>query len=554
MKLTKEFLRNYPSFTRAKSVWFAMLLVLVLVACAAPVAPAAQPGGESAPAAASDDGPVEFVVAHPGSIGTMDAPKAWDFPTVWLHNMMHDCLIFRAGDGKGYVPRIAERWEAIDDLTWRFYIRPDLTFQNGEVLDAEAVKYNLDRVRTRDDFLVYPQWQFISEVIVVDPLTIEVKTGKIEAYFESNISGNGCQILPPQYLEEVGEEEYARNPIGAGPYRLAEFTANDRYVFERWEEYWGDKPEVDRVIYQVITEQGTQVSALLAGQVNFMSNVPFAELERVRSAGGIQIIPGSANTAANLVVRAYDDHGDMAQTYPGYVPSTTNKLIRQAISHAIDRTLLTEIQGSSVPALVRINAAFPEAFADRYVGPEVADAWYDPELAKQLILEAGYDPDAGNKPMVHFDAPALLHGNEKEVAEAVGLMLSDVGFEVEVNVMEYAALREQIEAPGNNRELYLRFNGGFVGLTPLFYNCEWLEPIYRICNEDWGALGAEIFATTDPTARLALWEQWWEFYLDESVTVTLYQINRNYGVSEGFNFVPRADGFLTFRDNLTIAE
>jgi ABC-type transport system substrate-binding protein len=202
---------------------------------------------------------------------------------------------------------------------------------------------------------------------------------------------------------------------------------------------------------------------------------------------------------------------------------------------------------------VRINGAFPEAFAEKYVGEEAADAWYDPELAKQLIIEAGYDPDNGNKPLVHFDSPALLHGNEKEVAEAIGLMLNDVGFESEVNVMDYAALREQIEAPGNNRELYFRFNGGFVGLTPMFYNCEWLEPIYRICNEEWGALGAEIFATMDATERLALWEEWWEYYLDEAVTVTVYQINRNYGVSTDFNFVPRADGFLTFRENLTIA-
>ncbi len=357
--------------------WLAILLIVgVLAGCAAPAVPAAQPAGDAAApaadAAADDDGPVEFVVAHPGNIGTMDAPKAWDFPTVWLHNMLYDCLIFRAADGAGYVPRIAESWEAIDDVTWRFYLRPDLTFQNGEVLDAEAVKYNLDRVKTRDDFLVYPQWQFIDSVTVIDPLTIEVKSGKPEAYFESNMAGNGCQILPPGYLEEVGEEEFARNPVGSGPYKLAEFTANDRYVFEAWDDYWGGRPEVDRVIYQVLTEQGTQVAALISGQVDLMSNVPFAELERVQATEGIQIVPGSANTTANLVVRAYDDHGDMAKTYPGYVPSTTNKLIRQAISHALDRTLLAEIQGSSVPALVRINGAFPEAFADKYVGEEAS--------------------------------------------------------------------------------------------------------------------------------------------------------------------------------------
>ena len=541
---------------RFKAPWLLfLLLLLTLGACVAPAAPAETSTTETESVAATGaEEPTEFIVAHPGNIGTMDAPKAWDFPTVWLHNMLYDCLIFRTVDGSGYDARIAESWEAIDDVTWRFYIRPGLTFHNGEVLNAEAVKYNLDRVRTRDDFLVYPQWQFISEVTVIDDLTVEVKSGKPEAYFESNISGNGCQILPPGYLEEVGEEEFSRNPVGSGPYRLVEFTANDRYTFEAWDEYWGGRPAVDRVIYQVLPEQGTQIAALISGQVDLMSNVPFAELERVGSTEGIQIIPGPANTSANLVLRAYDDHGAMAETYPGYMPSTTNKLIRQAISHALDRTLLAEIQGSSIPALVRINASFPEAFADKYVGVEVANEWYDPELAKQLIIEAGYDPDNGNKPLVYFDAPALLHGNEKEVAEAIGLMLNDAGFEATVNVMDYAALREQIEAPGNNREMYFRFNGGFVGLTPLFYKCDWLEPIYRICNEEWTALGDQIFATLDGEERLKLWERWWEIYLDEAVTVTVYQLNRNYGVSSEFNFVPRADGFLTFRDNLTPVE
>lgn len=71
----------------------------------------------------------------------------------------------------------------------------------------------------------------------------------------------------PDYMAEVGEEEFARSPIGSGPYRLVEFTESDRYVFEAWDGYWGGRPEVDRVIYQVIPEVSAQVAALLAGQV-----------------------------------------------------------------------------------------------------------------------------------------------------------------------------------------------------------------------------------------------------------------------------------------------
>ncbi|WP_410962059.1 ABC transporter substrate-binding protein, partial [Salmonella sp. SAL4359] len=76
--------------------------------------------------------------------------------------------------------------------------------------------------------------------------------------------------------------------------------------------------------------------------------------------------------------------------------------------------------------------------------------YYDPELAKQLIAEAGYDPDAGNKPVVQFDTVAFQNGNEKEVAEVAASMLEDVGFTVNLNVLDGSAFSEQIITPGNN--------------------------------------------------------------------------------------------------------
>lgn len=171
---------NFPKRSRT----MALLLILVLSAVLA-----------VSPATAQDE-ISEFVFAHPGPIRTMDAPVTWFGSTHWLTNLMYDCLIWRAADGNGYVGQAAERWENIDDLTWRFYLRPDQTFHNGEVLDAEAVKWNIDRVRTREDFLVYPQWQFVTEVNVIDDLTLDIKTAVPYPYFEYDVSFNGCQILP----------------------------------------------------------------------------------------------------------------------------------------------------------------------------------------------------------------------------------------------------------------------------------------------------------------------------------------------------------------------
>ena len=496
----------------------------------------------------SQDEVTEFVFAHPGPIRTMDAPVTWFGSTHWLTNTLYDCLIWRAPDGSGYVPQAAESWESIDDLTWRFHLRANNTFQNGEPLDAAAVKWNIDRVLAREDFLVHPQWLFIDEVVVVDEVTLDVITDEPHAYTLNDISFNGCQILPPKYLEEVGEEEFARNPVGSGPYRLVEFTESDRYVFEAWDGYWAGRPEIDRIIYQVIPEQASQIAALLAGQVDFVPSVPLPEIERLQTTSDIELLGGAPSRMIHLYLRGETGSGAMAETYPGYEPATLDKRIRQAISHALDRTLLAEVQGSAQPSLVRVASTYPESYAARYAGAENADAWFDPELSRQLIREAGYDPEGGNAPKLFFDAMAFQLGNEKEVAEVVKIMLEEVGFEVEMNILELSAYREQVSTPGNNRDMMLVALGASPFLTPLFYTCEWQQSNYNVCVDEWDAVGKDILRTVDEDARLALWEQWQEFFIEEAVTVPLYEITGTLAINSEFAWTPRSDGWFTFRD------
>lgn len=536
-------------------LFFLVILSMLLTACApvaAPTGSAPMADATSAPAeeaaATEDDGPIEFVFAHTGPIRTMDAPVTWFSSTHWLTNLLYDCLIWRSVDGASYVGQAAESWENIDDVTWRFNLREGNTFHNGEPLNAEAVKWNIDRVRSREDFMVQPQWLFIADVVVVDEWTVDVITDGPHAYFEYDISYNGCQLLPPGYMEEVGEEEFAKNPVGSGPYVLAEFTESDRYVFEAWDGYWAGRPEVDRVIYQVIPEQSSQVAALLAGQVDMISTVPVPDRERLEGAEGVELVRATSNRMHHLYLRNETESGAMDETYPDYQPATLSQEVRQAISHALDRTLLAEVQGSADPRLVRACSYYPEGFADTYAGVDVANEWYDPELAKQLLIEAGYDPDNGNRPTVYFDAPAFQFGGEKEVAEVAAAMLEEAGFDVELNVLDNAAYAEQVSTPGNNRDIMLTTLGCGPSLTPLFYSCAWNQSNYNVCVPEWDALSQQILETVDEGERLALWEQWWEYYIDYAPTITLYEIDNVIGMSDRFEWTPRADGWFTFRD------
>jgi peptide/nickel transport system substrate-binding protein len=546
---------------------FVIVASLVLNACqtqtpapteepAAPSEPTQAPAATEAPteaaAAPTEAAPAEeetvFTFAHSGPILTMDAPVTWELSTHWLANLLYDCLIWRAADGSGYVGQAAETWERTDDTTWVFHLRPNLTFHNGEVLDAEAVAWNLNRVMTREDFQVYPQWQFISEVNVLDPQTIEVKTDGPVAFTEFYISFNGCELLPPKYMEEVGEEEFALHPVGSGPYMLETFTTNERYEFVAWDGYWAGRPEVDRVVYQVIPEPSSQVAALLAGQIDMVANVPQPDLASVESAPGIEVMSATSGKLSHYRARAQVETGDMAATYPGYNPTTLDVRIRQAISHALDRKTLAEIQGSAVPRLIRVSRVWPAGQVGQWATEQTAIDYYDPDLARQLIAEAGYDPDAGNKPKIYLDAPANDVGNEKDVAEAMEIMLEEVGFDVELNILDLAAYMEQVYVPGNNRELTQINLGGSAEFTPFYYTCEWVEPAYTVCNQDWEKVSQQILVEVDEQKRLALWEQWWDFYVEDANTITLFEIDSSIAINEKFQWTPRADGWFTFRD------
>jgi ABC-type transport system substrate-binding protein len=289
------------------------------------------------------------------------------------------------------------------------------------------------------------------------------------------------------------------------------------------------------------------VAALLAGQVDMIVDTPYADRPRIEQADGVKLVAAPPSWAHQLDLRIETEHGAVATTYPGFVPATTNKLIRQAISHALDRTLLAEVQGSATPSLVYLISIWPEVDREKYIGSEAADAWYDPELSKQLIIEAGFDPDNGNKPKLYFDASSFDQGGEKEVAEAVTAMLEEVGFEVELTLRDNPTYQEQILRPGNNRDIQMVTTAKGPAILLTQTSCSW-EGVNYVCFEELDELNNQILQEVDPVKRAELWGQWWEFYLDEAFTVSMYEIGRFYGMNERLEWTPRADGWITPRD------
>ena len=172
----------------------------------------------------------ELTIGRPISTSGMD-PGFLREPATIVDNIF-DTLILR-DEGMNLVPGLAESWQAIDDQTWEFKLRRGVTFHNGEAFDAEAVKFTIDRII--DPEAKSPTISYIRTVTgvdVVDDHTVRVRTNGPDPLLPTRMSRYPTYVVPPDYVNEIGREDFSRKPVGTGPYRMVEFVQDQHVILE----------------------------------------------------------------------------------------------------------------------------------------------------------------------------------------------------------------------------------------------------------------------------------------------------------------------------------
>ncbi|WP_375466118.1 ABC transporter substrate-binding protein [uncultured Methylobacterium sp.] len=349
---------------------------------------------------------------------------------VILARNVWDTLIYRDPATGQYRPMLATAWTWVDDTTLDLTIREGVTFHNGDALTPNDVAFTFNYVLTPEARTVTKQnvaWMKATEVVDARTVRIHLKA-PFPAAFEY-LSGP-MPIFPAAYFSKVGLDGFARAPVGTGPYRITAVQTGRGVKMERFANYWPGSPlgtpKIGRLEFRVIPDGDSRMAELLTGGVDWIWRVPSDQADQLRTAPNVEVLNSETMRVGFL---QFDTLGRAMANSP-----LKDARVRQAISHAIDRTAMVDnlVRGG---ARVMNAACFIEQFGCTDAG--VTRYSYDPAKARALLKEAGY-PDG-----FEIDLGAY---REREYAEAVIGYLRAVGIRVRLNYLRYAALRDLIRS------------------------------------------------------------------------------------------------------------
>ncbi|MEP9379348.1 ABC transporter substrate-binding protein [Aquabacter sp. CN5-332] len=368
------------------------------------------PGGAAAQAATT----LKFATGTDAV--TMDPHQAVDIPSARAFMQVHETLVAAGQDGqvRGV---LAESWTTSPDgLVWTFKLRKGISFSDGTPFNAEAVKYNYDRLA--DPAMASPRrvsaTNGIASVNVVDDNTVEYRTKTPLAPLLLRLAHYNFAIMSPKAAQEAGKN-YTRAPVGTGPFKMAKWAQDEMMTFVRNDGYWGTKPKLSTVEFRVVPEDNTRLLMLLSGDAHLIANVTPVMVPRLKGSPKVSV----AQVPSTRVIYI----GMNRNVAPFDKPQ-----VREAVAAAIDSKVLVDqvLRGFGTQA-----GAFDPPFIP---GSTTLPPYkYDPDHAKKLLAEAGL-PN-GFTADFYFTTGRYL--NDKDVAQAIQAQLAKVGITLNMQSPEF---------------------------------------------------------------------------------------------------------------------
>jgi len=498
-----------------------------LIAAAAILAPVAAQAGE-------------LRIGYTTDALTLDPHNHRDRTTQTIIRNMYDGLVTRDPSMK-VVPQLAEYLKVIDKTTYEVKLQAGVTFHDGSPITAEDIKYTFERL-TKDGLIggkTSPRKSLVGPVKSVE--VIDARTARIILetpwpQFPAFLTLH--EIVSKKFTEAQGADGLATKVMGSGPFKLVDWRKGESVIMERYDGYYGGSPALpphakacsERVIFKIIPENASRVAALLAGDVDLINDLPAHAVNQVKNNPNTDVL--TVNGTRSFFIAMNSETGPFKDIRA-----------RQAVSHAIDRQLIIDriMNGNGTPIDGILS---PDAFGKNKNLPRLA---FDPAKAKSLLTVAGYP----NGIDVVLDVKSEL----KEIAEAIGSLLTKSGIRTTVQVGEVGQLRKKWRTKGQPKtgNLWITsWGNGTLDPVGIFV------PTHRTndrgnsagyANAEFDALLDAAGVESDAAKRAALYQKAEAIATNEAPYVYLWVTQDLYGVSKRLTgFRPSSDGRINLQD------
>ena len=357
----------------------------------------------------------ELVIAQGGDISTFDPHISTSANDIRISFNIFDNLTARHADGKLH-PGLATEWKLQGQTTWVFKIRQGVKWHSGDAFIAADAKWSIERTydpahKTRTNTV----FSTIDRIEAPDATTLIIHTKKPDPLLPARLAFYGGQIVSRKHFDQVGADGYRSKPMGTGPVKFVSWTKDDRLVLEANGDYWGGKPDFDRMVMRAVPEMAPRVAGLLKGETDIITQLPPDQGERVNANASTRV---AGALYAGLYVIAVNSK----------VKPLDNPLVKQAMSLAIDRNLI-------VNELWRgrgIVPSGPIAKGDNHFDASLPPLAYNPKEARERLKKAGYKGEE-----IVIETTSAYMANDKPMAEAIVAMWRDAGINGKVEVVEY---------------------------------------------------------------------------------------------------------------------
>ncbi|WP_299655387.1 ABC transporter substrate-binding protein [uncultured Tateyamaria sp.] len=495
----------------------------------------------------------EFNWAETTDPQTMDPHAVNSAAVLGFLNNVYEGLV-RRGKDMSIEPALATGWEPIGDGEgWRFTLRQGVTFHDGADFNADDVIFSYQRAS--DEASDTRSWFApVSEVIKVDDYTVDIMTTAPNPIFPDSIANwmmmdSGWAEANNTTLPDKESGNYATlNTNGTGAFKVTAREPGLRTVLEPNTDWWDTaEHNITRAELTPIQNPATAVAALLSGDVDMINPVPIQDAQRLAASDTVKVIQG---IEARVIMLGFPHEAD-ALKYSAETTDTNpfaDARVRQAVAHAVNvpAILQTIMRGNAEAASQLVSPAmrgFSASLADR---PE-----YDPEKAKALLAEAGYE----NGFSFGLKCPNDRYLNDEAVCQAVTGMLAQVGITAVLDAMPVQNYWPELRA--DNYDMYL------LGWSPGTFDAE--HPIRFLAatpNEEkklgsWNFGGFSnarvdellpmIQSEIDDTKRQAMLDETTKILQDEVAYVPMYVQPLVWGAKANIDLTQRPDNFFILR-------